>query len=217
MKKTNRSNMNTAPGEIKTLKAELPQSGGAAPVPVKLLAGRNADGSPRYVTAQIPRDALPKVGVVELKLAADGTVIPVWDSWSPRIRLTKDIGERLKLDVSWFTIRVWMKAGFVRGEVMGNVTWLDIGSLRQFMRDCSASAETSFWTPERWQQLKDAYDEVHASGLRPRRIGGSKPGVARVEAGEDDMHEDEDGIPDAADDYEEAEQFEFPFAAEPAA
>ena len=156
------------PAEIK---ASLPQMGSddGERVPTRLMVGVNPDGSPRYVTARLPRNAIGRKALVTITVDASGNLVPVWESWATRIRVTENFERDTGLPVSRQTIHAWILCGFVDGWVPGpTLTWVCLASLSRFIDKIKGPDAREFWTQERLRAYKDAYDTIRSQGLKAR-------------------------------------------------
>lgn len=167
------------------IKAAVPQAKGGdneERIPVELTV---APG--RVVTARLPRSAIGKVGVVTIVPDDKGRLNVIWESWSPRIRLTKDFPERTGLPASPNLVKTWLLAGFVEGEVAGpNSTWVDLTSLKRFLDKIKAQHAREFWTPDNQRRYLEAKAEVYSQGLRERVRLGTAGESAPVDPFEDE-------------------------------
>lgn len=158
--------------EPQDIKAGLPQISGkddGERVPTRLLVGHSPDGTPRWITARLPRSVIGRKALVTIIVDGAGNLVPVWESWAARIRVTETFAEETGIPVSRQTIHAWIKCGFVDGWVPGpTLTWVCLTSLSRFIDQIKAPTAREWWTRERLQAYKDAYDEIRSQGLKAR-------------------------------------------------
>lgn len=95
----------------------------------------------------IPREAVPRYGMVQLMRQSDGTYIPILKTWSETIRLRESTPHDLGLDVSYMTLKRLIVAGFIKGRLIAPDTCLvDLASLYEHVENCS---DFDFWNEER--------------------------------------------------------------------
>lgn len=132
-----------------------PTNGAATPPP----AGRRvrAELTPGRVAGavEIPRDTIPRFGVVEILQARDGSVVPIIKNWGQKIRLTHDLPRRLGLDLSRSSLLRLMRADFIRyHQVTPGTILLDVASVAEHVAATQNGQE--FWTPERIRRYREA-------------------------------------------------------------
>lgn len=108
------------------------------------------------IEAALPREAVPRFGIVQLMRQSDGTYVPILKSWSNTVRLKLDTMNNLGLDVSYKTTRRLIIAGFVKGSLIAPETFLlDVESLYEHLQ---ATRDPEFWTEARKAQYRAAQD-----------------------------------------------------------
>jgi hypothetical protein len=102
----------------------------------------------------VPREAVPRYGMVQLMRQTDGTYLPVLKTWSETVRLTCSLPNDLGLDVSYNTLVRLVTAGFVQGtRIAPETTLIDLESLVAHMEACR---DPEYWTPARVQKYREA-------------------------------------------------------------
>lgn len=121
--------------------------------------------APGVFVGGISDECIPRVGFFALKKAGDGTFVPVFLSFAPSIRLTKDIGKRLGIapeedggdgspESVYYTIKRLIHAGLVQAKQLTRNTYrLDLASFWRFWAACG---EAGYWTEERQRRFREA-------------------------------------------------------------
>lgn len=104
---------------------------------------------------EIPREAIPRYGIVQMMRQADGSYLPVLLPWGKTVRMHNDIGRKeLGVDISYKTLMRLGKAQFIRIYAIAPQAYeLD---LKSFYDHIEAVQDPEFWTPERRQLYIDA-------------------------------------------------------------
>jgi hypothetical protein len=102
----------------------------------------------------VPRESVPRYGVVQLMRQTDGTYIPVLKTWSETVRLTCNLPHELGLDISYNTLTRLVIAGFISGQrIAPETTLIDLESLVAHMEACR---DPEFWNAKRIEQYRQA-------------------------------------------------------------
>lgn len=121
--------------------------------------------APGVFVGGIPDEAIPRVGFFALRKASDGTFIPVFLSFAPSIRLTKDIGRKLGIAPEedggdhapqsvYYTIKRLIHANLVQARQLTRNTYrLDLASFWRFWAACG---DPGYWDAERQRRFREA-------------------------------------------------------------
>jgi hypothetical protein len=124
----------------------------------------------KFTDIDLPRESVGSYGYVKTVLMADGTVVPLWKTWSGTMKVGRDLPAKLGLDVHVDTIRCLIHAGIVKaGKFAPSCTLVDVDSLIKHlvavMKDSAA-----VWTDEKQLAYSEAWKELHgrSSGMTRR-------------------------------------------------
>lgn len=107
------------------------------------------------VDATLPREAVPRFGLVQLMRQADGSYVTVLKTWSETVRLKLDTLPNLGIDVSYKTCRRLIAAGFIEGSFIAPETFImDLESLYNHVQ---ATRDPEFWTDARKAKYRAAF------------------------------------------------------------
>ena len=110
--------------------------------------------APGQEVVDIPREAVPRYGFVQLVALPDGTYRPVLKSWNAMVKLTFDLPKQLALDVAHDTLSRLVRAEFISGRYISPSNCLiDLNSLYEHLEACR---DPEFWNPQRRARYQQA-------------------------------------------------------------
>jgi len=128
----------------------------------------------KFTNIDLPRESVGSFGYVKTVLMADGSVVPLWKTWSNTMKVGRDLPAKLGLDVHVDTIRCLIQAGIVTaGKFAPSTTLVNVDSLIRHLIATMKDSE-SYWTPERQAAYAQARKELHTAGMTRRARRGKK-------------------------------------------
>lgn len=129
----------------------------------------------KFTNIDLPRESVGSFGYVKTVLMADGSVVPLWKTWSSTMKVGRDLPAKLGLDVHVDTIRCLIQAGIVKaGKFAPSCTLVDVDSLIRHLIACMKDSE-AYWTLDLQAAYAQARKELHTAGMTRRaRRGGKK-------------------------------------------